>query len=170
MKNTRKNDTDQAASRKHGAIHCLGTFMGASYNLAGGAGRFLLDGPFRALSRLLKSPKRSAKPEKFPYTQEAIRSIVMAELAQLKGMDRTINLVEFEKRLRVMSEAIEALQVRITELVASGPIGAAEMQMAIGSIKAAESLTNVERTMLVNVFRQNMVIQKPELFDTAIVE
>jgi len=42
------------------------------------------------------------------------------------------------------------------------------MWEAVGSLEAAESLTDDERAILVNVFRQNIQLQKPKLVDIAI--
>jgi len=165
-------DADQAPATDHGAMHRLGTLVGASYNLVRGTRDFLLEAPSRALSRfaaMWKRPARAAKREKFPYTQEAIRTIVMEELAQLEGTDGATSLAEFERRLRAMSAAIEALQAKIAEQGAGGAILAADMLAAMDSIKAAETLTSDERNVLVNIFRQNLAIQKPELIDGGVV-
>jgi len=77
---------------------------------------------------------------------------------------------ELQERLQVMAEAIESLQEKIAELSTRGPIGEADMWKVMGSLKAAASLTDDERAILANVFRQNIAIQKPELIDTAVVQ
>ena len=79
-----------------------------------------------------------------------------------------LNLTEFEARLRLMAEAIEALQAKIAELGASGPVSTADMWDAIGSVQAAESLNNSERAVLVNIFRKNISLQRPEFINTGI--
>ena len=73
----------------------------------------------------------------------------------------------FEQRLQVMAETILALQKRLDELVASGHISGRDILEAMNSLKVAYSLTNNERTVLVNVFRQNIALQKPELVNAA---
>ena len=71
---------------------------------------------------------------------------------------------ELEERLRLMAAAIAALQERIDKIGPRGSIiSEATMWKEVGSLEAAESLTHDERTLLVNVFRQNIAIQKPEL-------
>ena len=70
---------------------------------------------------------------------------------------------KLEQRLKIMAETILALQERIDELVAGGHISQTDMLDALDSIKAADFLTNDERVMLVNVFRQNIALQRPEL-------
>ncbi len=67
-----------------------------------------------------------------------------------------------------MAETILALRERLDEMVASGHISQTDMLEAMDSLKAADSLTNDERTVLVNVFRQNIALQKPELVNTTV--
>lgn len=95
------------------------------------------------------------------------RTIVTEELIRLLGAE---NLAEekLEQRLQVMAETILALQERIDELVARGHISETDMLDAMDSLKTARSLTNDEKAVLVNVFRQNIALQKPELVGTAV--
>jgi len=72
-----------------------------------------------------------------------------------------------EQRLQVMAEAILALQKRLDELVAGGHISGRDVLEAMASLKVANSLTNNEKAVLVNVFRQNIALQKPKLINTA---
>ena len=58
----------------------------------------------------------------------------------------------------------------ISSLSARGPISEADIWEAVRSLEAAESLTNDERAILVNVFRQNIALQKPELIGAAVDE
>ena len=51
-------------------------------------------------------------------------------------------------------------------MVAGGHISQTDMLEAMDSIKTADPLNNDERTVLANVFRQNIALQKPELVDT----
>ena len=95
------------------------------------------------------------------------RTIVTEELIRLLGAE---NLAEekLEQRLQVMAETILALQERIDELVARGHISETDMLDAMDSLKTARSLTNDEKAVLVNVFKQNIALQKPELVGTVI--
>ena len=90
------------------------------------------------------------------------RAIVTEELMRLIG---TKGLAEenLEQRLRVMAETILALQERLDELGSRGDISETDMLEAMDSLKTADALTNDERAVLVNVFRQNIALQKPEL-------
>ena len=72
-----------------------------------------------------------------------------------------------EQRLQVMTEAILALQKRLDELVAGGHISGRDVLEAMASLKVADSLTDNEKAVLVNVFRQNIALQKPKLINTA---
>jgi hypothetical protein len=75
---------------------------------------------------------------------------------------------KLEQRLQVMAETILALQEKLDELSIRGRISEDDMLDAMSSLKMADSLTSDERTLLVNVFRQNIAIQKPELVGTDI--
>jgi len=101
------------------------------------------------------------------FPRAKVRTIVTEELIRLLGAE---NLAEekLEQRLQVMAETILALQERIDELVARGHISETDMLDAMDSLKTARSLTNDEKAVLVNVFRQNIALQKPELVGTAI--
>ena len=91
-----------------------------------------------------------------------VRTIVTEELTRLMS-DEGLAEEKLEQRLKVMSETILALRERLDEMVASGHISQTDMLEAMDSLKAADSLTNDERMVLVNVFRQNIALQKPEL-------
>jgi hypothetical protein len=101
----------------------------------------------------------------FPSTK--VRTIVTEELIRLLGAEGLAE-EKLEQRLQVMAETILALQERIDELVARGHISETDMLDAMDSLKTARSLTNDEKAVLVNVFRQNIALQKPELVGTAI--
>jgi len=109
----------------------------------------------------------ASKPEPLS-TREEIRSIIAEELARLQAAEEKAALLNLEKRVRFMAETIEALQNRIMELSACGPVSEADMWEAVDSLDAAESLTDDERAILVNVFRQNITLQKPELVGVAV--
>jgi PAS domain S-box-containing protein len=73
----------------------------------------------------------------------------------------------FKQQTNAIKAAGEQLRTQIDELSARGPIGKPDMMKTTDSIKAAESLTYDEKAMLENVFRQNIVLQKPKLDSAA---
>ncbi|GAG08683.1 unnamed protein product, partial [marine sediment metagenome] len=101
------------------------------------------------------------------FQSAKIRTIVSEELTCLMEAEEHAE-EKLEQRFKVIAETILALQERLDEMVAGGHISRTDMLEAIDSIKTADSLTNDERTVLVNVFRHNIEIQKPELVDTAV--
>ncbi len=103
------------------------------------------------------------------FPSAKVRTIVTEELTRLMS-DEGLAEEKLEQRLKVMSETILALRERLDEMVASGHISQTDMLEAMDSLKAADSLTNDERTVLVNVFRQNIALQKPELVNAAVDE
>ena len=131
----------------------MGKFIGGSINV--------LAWPRKALRESTK------KPQPLP-SRETIRAIVTEELIRLVGMETELTRTKLEERLQIMAETILALQERINELSARGPVSEADMWEAVDSLKAAEALTNDERVVLVKVFRQNVALQKPELVGDAI--
>jgi hypothetical protein len=90
-------------------------------------------------------------------TEELIRLIDQEELLEAK----------LEQRLQVIAETVLALQKRLDELNVRDSISQADILDAMSSLKAADSLTNDERVLLANVFRENVALQKPELVGTA---
>ncbi len=138
-------------------ISCsVGQGMG---KLVGGT-RKVLSWPGSTLSKAIEKLRSI-----FPSAK--VRTIVTEELTRLMGAE---GLAEdkLERRLKVMAETILALQERLDEMVARGHISETDMLDAMDSLKTARSLTNDERTVLVNVFRQNIAIQRPELVNTNI--
>jgi len=131
----------------------MGKFIGGSINV--------LAWPRKALRESIK------KPRPLP-SRETIRAIVTEELIRLVGKETELTRIKLEERLQIMAETILALQERINELSARGPVSEADMWEAVDSLKAAEALTNDERVVLVKVFRQNVALQKPELVGDAI--
>jgi hypothetical protein len=95
----------------------------------------------------------------FPSAQ--IRAIVTEELMRFMAQKEPTE-EKLEQRLEIMAETILALQERLDEMITHGRISETDMLEALDSLKTAESLTNDERAVLVNVFRQNIAIQKPE--------
>ncbi len=73
----------------------------------------------------------------------------------------------FKQQTDAIKTAGERLRTQIDELSARGPIGKPDMMKTTDSIKAAASLTYGEKAMLENVFRQNIVLQKPKLDSAA---
>jgi len=100
------------------------------------------------------------------FSSAKVRTVVAEELTHLIGNE---GLAEdkLERHLKVMAGTILALQERRDQMVAGGHISQTDMLEAMDSIKTADALTNDERGVLVNVFRQNIVLQKPELVGTA---
>lgn len=131
---------------------CLGKFVGASHNILVRVGK----APRNAL-------RRSAEKLRSIPTKEKVRSIITEELIRLMGKQTEFTGAELQERLQVMAEAIESLQEEITKLRTRGPVSEADMFKAMDSLKATSSLTDDERTILANVFKQNIAIQKPEL-------
>ena len=129
--------------------------FGHSVGKVVGTTRKVLSWPGSTLSQAIEK-LRSV----FPSAK--VRTIVTEELTRLMSAEGLAE-EKFEQRLKVMSETILALRERLDEMVASGHISQTDMLEAMDSLKAADSLTNDERTVLVNVFRQNIALQKPEL-------
>ena len=101
------------------------------------------------------------------FPSAKVRTIVTEELIRLLGAEGLAE-EKLEQRLQVMAETILALQERLDEIATHGRINETDMLEALDSLKTAESLTNDERVVLVNVFRQNIAIQRPELVSTDI--
>jgi hypothetical protein len=101
------------------------------------------------------------------FPRAKIRAIVAEELVRFMAQNEPME-EKLEQRLKVMAETILALQERLDEMINHGHISETDMLEALDSIKTAESLTNDERAVLVNVFRQNIAIQKPEFVGTEI--
>ena len=98
--------------------------------------------------------------------RQEIRSIVLEEIRRLQSQNKRMSLLEMEKRLSVMTKTILLMQQKMGELGARGPVSDADMVRVIGSIDPEQSLTAGEKSMLANVFRQNVVLQKPEMQET----
>ncbi len=129
--------------------------------LASGLGA-LLGGTSRAANWFSGAMKPKAGLTKLLSRREKIRSVVRQELANLLGAGKEVPVSELEKRVRVMAEAIQALQQTVSELTTHGPVSDADMRKAVDSLKVSKSLSEGERSILVSVFRQNKVIQKPD--------
>ena len=101
------------------------------------------------------------------FPRAKIRAIVAEELMRFMAQKEPME-EKLEQRLKIMAETILALQERLDEMINHGHISETDMLEALDSIKTAESLTDDERAVLVNVFRQNIAIQKPEFVGTEI--
>jgi hypothetical protein len=145
------------------------SFTDACRNFACGMGKFI--GATRnTLGWPRKALKKSAGKLRPRSSREKIRAIVTEELVHMVGKETELTRTKLEERLRVMAETILALQERINELTARGPLSEADMWEAVGSLEAAESLTDDERAILVHVFKQNIALQKPELMGDAVLK
>ena len=109
-----------------------------------GTTRKVLSWPGSALSKVIEK-LRSV----FPSART--RAIVTEELMRLMGAEGLAE-EKLEQRFKVMAETILALQEKLDEMVACGHISETDMLEAM------------------NVFRQNLVIQKPELVNAAVDE
>jgi hypothetical protein len=127
--------------------------------LVGGT-RKVLSLPGSALSKAIEKLRSI-----FPSAK--VRTVVAEELTRLMEAEGLAE-EKLEQRFKVMAETILALQKKLDEMVAGGHVSQTDMLEAMDSIKTAEALTNDERTVLVNVFRQNIALQKPELVNTAV--
>ena len=145
------------------------SFTDVSRNFACGMGRFI-GGSFSALGSLRKALGKSIGKLRPRSSREKIRSIVIDELTRLAAGDAELTGAKLEERLQIMAETILGLQEKINELSARGPVSETDMWEAMSSLKAAESLTDDERAILVTVFKQNIAIQKPDLIDTAVLQ
>ena len=145
------------------------SFTNVCRNFASGLGKSV-GTSLNVLTSTRKAPRKLAEKLRPLSSREKIRSIVIEELTRLVGKEIELTGTKFEERLQVMAETILALQEKINELSAHGPVSEADMWEAVRSLEAAESLTNNERAILVNVFRQNIALQKPELVGAAVDE
>ena len=132
--------------------HGVGKFVGGT--------RKVLSWPANTLSKAIEKLRSI-----FPSAN--IRAIVTEELMRFMAQKEPME-EKLEQRLKIMAETILALQERLDEMINHGHISETDMLEALDSIKTAESLTDDERAVLVNVFRQNIAIQKPEFVGTEI--
>ena len=142
-------------------------FAERCYNCARGVGTFI-GGSVKALTSVGQALRERLERLRPLSSIEKIRAVVIEELRRFMGKEPGLTSAALEERLQVMAEALLALQDRINELGTRGPISEAAMLEAMGSVKAAGSLTNNERAILLNVFRQNVALQKPQRVDDAV--
>jgi len=137
-----------------------------SCSLGQGVGK-LVGGTRRALSWPGNTFKQAKEKLRFVSPDARVRTIVTEELIRLIGQEELVD-AKFAQRLQVMAETILALQERLDELTIQGRISEADVLDTMNTLKAADSLSNDERIVLANVFRQNIALQKPELVETAV--
>jgi hypothetical protein len=137
-----------------------------SCSLGQGVGK-LVDGTRKVLSWPGSTLSKAIEKLRSVFPSANIRAIVTEELMRFMAQKEPTE-EKLEQRLKIMAETILALQERLDEMVTHGRISETDMLEAIDSIKTADSLTNDERMVLVNVFRQNIALQKPELVETAV--
>jgi hypothetical protein len=137
-----------------------------SCNLGRGVGK-LVGGTRKVLSLPANTLNMAMIKLRSIFPASNVRNIVTEELIRLMGSEG-IEKEKLEQRLHVMAETIVALQKRIDELVARGYISETDVLNAMDSLETANSLSSDEKAVLINVFRQNIALQKPELVGTEI--
>jgi hypothetical protein len=130
-------------------------------------GKFI-GGSFSALVSFQKALRELMGRLRPLPSRRKIRTIVLEELARSQGAEQRITLAELEERLRLMADTIEAIQKKILELSGHGLEREALVSAAMASVENVSLLNDEERTILTNIFRQNVAIQKPELVDSAV--
>jgi len=145
------------------------SFADVFRNIAYGMGKFI-GSSFNAFSSTRRAVRESVGKLRPRYSMEKIRAIVVDELKRFPAKEVELTGAELEERLQLMAETILALQEKINELSARGPVSETDMLEAMDSLKAAESLTDDERAILATVFRQNIAIQKPDLIDIPVMQ
>lgn len=144
-------------------MRTLGSAVGASCSMVRGAGSCIKRSWQSVFSFGSRQPVQVDQPHD---PRQEIREVVLEEIRRLQSQNKRMSLLEMEKRLSVMTKTIVLMQKKLSELSAQGPVSDADMARVIGSIDTEQSLTQGERSMLANVFRQNVVLQKPELQTT----
>jgi hypothetical protein len=156
----------QGEKPKHmGVVGATSKQAGAAVGTAAAVGGRVVGVGVGGLSAVGRVLRASAKLFRFRSARERIRSIVIEELARLVGEKAELTRSRLDERMRAMAQTLVALQERVNELSARGPVSSVDLMKEIGSLKAAAPLTNDERAVLVSVFRQNIALQKPELSD-----
>ena len=133
----------------------VGTFIGASQ---------------RALASGKSALTRSVDKLRSLFPTRRARTGMSETIISQMRQDTGLSGEKLDRRLQVMANTIVALQERINELVTRGPVSEATLCQEMKSLKPAESLTGDETAILLNVFRQNLALQKPTLDDNAAAE
>ena len=171
MNKTRNNSVVRVA---YGTMRSLGGVVGASCCFVKGVGksigtgcRMLTGGTSKILTLFSRAPKQSVPKGQSLTTREQIRSVVIEELARSQGTGHQAALAEFEERLRLMADTIEAIQTKIWELNDYGLEHEALVSTAMASVENVDLLNDEEKAILTRIFRQNVAIQKPGFVETA---
>ncbi|NQV33021.1 MAG: hypothetical protein HQ515_10020 [Phycisphaeraceae bacterium] len=144
-------------------MRTLGSAVGASCSMVRGAGNCIKRSWQSVFSFGSRQPVQVDRPDD---PRQEIREVVLEEIRRLQSQNKRMSLLEMEKRLSVMTKTVVLMQKKLNELSAEGPVSDADMFRVIGSIDTGQSLTQGEKSMLANVFRQNVVLQKPEMQTT----
>jgi len=96
-------------------------------------------------------------------TIEKIRAVVHEELSTVNFSHDGVTRSELEERMKVMTDAVIALQEKLSKMAISGPISEKAFMDATQSIDTAGKLHEEEKAILTRIFRQNIAIQKPEM-------
>jgi hypothetical protein len=134
--------------------HAVGEFVGRSHNALSSAEKTV---------RTSREKLRTKLPEK-------IRSVVSEKLTRLLYKEAEFALSKLGERLQVITQASLALEEKIKQLAARGPVSEADLWKAMDSLEAAKSLTDDEKALLVNIFAQITKTQKTKFVDAVVVE
>lgn len=102
------------------------------------------------------------------FRRDRIRHIVIEEFTRLVYRDTELTGTELDKRLHVLAETIIVLQERIDGLSTRGPVGEAGRWRETGPLGGTAPVTNDERAILVNIFRQNIALQRPDVVHASV--
>jgi len=137
------------------------------YDCVRGVGQFI-GGTVWAVASCGRVLSESASTLRPTSSIDKIRQVVLTELRRLRGEKADVSSAKLEERLEIMAQTILALQKRIEELGERGSVSEATLMEAMGSVKAAESLNEDERTLLMTVFQKNIALQRPEMMETVV--
>ncbi|MBF0533253.1 MAG: hypothetical protein HQL23_09215 [Candidatus Omnitrophica bacterium] len=96
-------------------------------------------------------------------SRDDIYKIIAEHIARLKPEQQELAIQEYERRLKSLTEALHALQEKISELQSSGHLNSRTMSQAIGALPGGEHFSDDERNILATILKQNIALQKPEL-------
>lgn len=96
-------------------------------------------------------------------SREDIRQIIAEQIPRMDAEQHELTLQQYDRRLKVMAEALHALQEKIAELQSSGHLNARTMSLAVSEVQNDEHFSADERNILATILKQNIVLQKPEL-------
>lgn len=160
MKQTKENAL--AEGTEYVAVGRPGIIGKTSFHLARGVGT-VVHGGLKVLKGLWRATKGLTKKKHSVPVRDSIRSIIIEEVERLG----TIPAPELENRLQHMAEMLRTLQQKIVELSSSGVSRQAAVSAAMASVEETNSLGAEEKAILGRIFRQNILIQKPDIVDAA---